>query len=312
MEETNCYVIPYLNPDLDGVASAIAYATLNCALGASACKAAYFGQLNAQTQFALANFGLEWPVLLASIPPGKFILVDTHHVNQLPAGFPVESVIEIVDHHPGGDPNAFPNARIQNEIVGAAATLVAEEYFASSLSISPEIAGMLACAIVSNTINFAAPSTSKRDRIAFERLRGHFAFSEAIISQLFQATFPVDFKTSFDCIREDVKIFTFGSTRVGLSQLEALGIPTLVQREDFQEAMLCFKSEHSLDHLLFNGIDLEQKKSWIRVDSFQSVALFSKVLGMEFHGTAACLDRIILRKSDLVSPLQGWFDRRLC
>lgn len=307
MEETNCYVIPYQNPDLDGVASAIAYATFKRALGAESCKAAYFGQLNTQTQFALANFGLEWAELLASIPLGKFILVDTHHVNQLPAGFSSDSVIEIVDHHPGGDPAAFPNARIQNEKVGAAATLIAEKFFASSFPISPEIAGMLACAIVSNTINFAAPSTSERDRIAFERLKGHFAFSESIISQLFQATFPVDSKTSIECIQEDVKIFTFGSARVGLSQLEAIGIHALEQRHDFQEAMLRFKREYSLDHLLFNGVDLAEKVSWIQVDSMQSAVLFSKVLGIEFVGNVTCLDRIILRKSDLVGPLWEYF-----
>ncbi len=307
MEETNCYVIPYQNPDLDGVASAIAYATLKCASGARSYKAAYFGQLNTQTEFSLAHFGMEWPVVLASIPVRQFILVDTHHVNQLPSGFQCQSVIEIVDHHPGGDPEAFPNASIQNETVGAVATLIAEKFFKSSLPISPEIAGMLACAIVSNTINFAAPSATERDRIAFERLKTHCSISESLVTELFRATFPIDNKTSLECIQEDVKIFVFGNARVGLSQLEAIGIQGLVYRSDFAEAMSRFKSEHHLEHLLFNGVDLAQKVSWVQVDSFQSATLFSKVLDVQLLGNAVCMDRIILRKSDLVGPLGDWF-----
>ena len=40
--------------------------------------------------------------------------VDTHHLNQLPEDLAPMAVTEIVDHHSGGQPEAFPNATIQN------------------------------------------------------------------------------------------------------------------------------------------------------------------------------------------------------
>jgi manganese-dependent inorganic pyrophosphatase len=307
LEKAATYITPYQNPDLDGVASAIGYALLETASGKSGFEAAYWGAMNSQTKFVLDYFGIQRIEPLLGIPSGWFVLVDTHHVNQLPDGFPCEQVIEIVDHHPGGDPAAFPNARIQNEEVGAAATLIAEKYFELGMIIPPETAGMLACAILSNTIRFAASSTTERDRKAFACLKSHVALSEALVEGLFAASFPIEAKSSIECIREDIKIFTFGQVRVGLSQLEAIGIEGLFARSDFEQAMQEVKGEKSLDHLIFNGIDVMQKKSLVKFDAAVTAALFSRVWAMEMDGTFIRLDRIILRKSDLVIPLQAYF-----
>src|SRR5690242_13997944 len=120
-------VTSYRNPDLDGVATALTLARyLNEREGVNA-RATIVGRLDAETACAFGLIGLAPPEQVQVIPVDHDVyLVDTHHLRQIEGFIEPSRVVGIIDHHPGGDPTAFPRARIINELVGAAATLVAE------------------------------------------------------------------------------------------------------------------------------------------------------------------------------------------
>ena len=160
-------VVSYVNPDLDGIACATALS----ALESHSWAPRLLGNLDSESVVVLDHLQLPTPGAVRDWVEVRSIwLVDTHHVRQLPAELPRERVIRITDHHPGGDREAFPNAVIQNESVGAAATLVAEKYFESGVVIPAAISALLQAAIISNTLGFGAAATSDRDRRAFDRL----------------------------------------------------------------------------------------------------------------------------------------------
>ena len=73
--------------------------------------------------------------------------------------------IEVVDHRAVNEADKFQNAKIQIEMVGSAATLIAEKFLHATTSTSPESAALLYSAIISNTINFQANVTTDRDII---------------------------------------------------------------------------------------------------------------------------------------------------
>lgn len=297
-----------MNPDLDGVASAMAYAHLKHNSGV---VAAYWGKLNAQTRYALNSLKIGQSIVeLTQIPVGSFVLVDTHHENQLPENFPLADVTEIIDHHPSGEPEKFPNARIQNEQVGAAATLVAERFLGEGIDLPIGIAALLALGILSNTINFAAPSTTSRDEKAFEWLKGYFDFVDSMVEELFRQSADIDSMQSLECLVEDLKIYSFGGTRIGISQLEAVSIEKLLNRHDFAQEVVDFAGENGLDHFVFNGVDVVQRKSYLQLGSKATSEVMGKIIG--FPGGDLCihLPRIVLRKTDLVGQLKAYFSSK--
>src|SRR4051794_16965340 len=94
-------VLPYTNPDLDGVACALSLEVL----AGGPWRAAVSGELDEESAAVLDLLGLAAP---PAPPPWKDVeaiwLVDTHHPSQLPLDLPEQLVVAIVDHHSGGDP----------------------------------------------------------------------------------------------------------------------------------------------------------------------------------------------------------------
>ncbi|MCS6871650.1 MAG: DHH family phosphoesterase [Anaerolineae bacterium] len=66
-EQESILVIGHRNPDMDAIASAIGYAWLLSALHSTPYVAARTGEVNAQTAFALARFGVEPPLLVPDV-----------------------------------------------------------------------------------------------------------------------------------------------------------------------------------------------------------------------------------------------------
>lgn len=165
-------VTSYINPDLDGLASAVVYAAH---LAPETVQPTFTGQPSSEAARVIDRLGLDDAISWIPVEGHQWedvVLVDCHHPVQLPHIADLHNVSVVIDHHPDGNAAAFPRASIQNEVVGAAATLIAERVSASSSfsALDATHAALLAAAIASNTLDFAAPSTTERDHAAYTRL----------------------------------------------------------------------------------------------------------------------------------------------
>lgn len=61
------YVIGHINPDTDSICSAIAYADLKQKITGDSYHAKRAGQINAETQYVLNRFGVQWPSYLPDV-----------------------------------------------------------------------------------------------------------------------------------------------------------------------------------------------------------------------------------------------------
>lgn len=230
-------VTSYTNPDLDGVACALVYVRY---LDTTA-TVAFAGALNVETSVVLSELGIDAPPKLDDVPAlAAVILVDTHHVRQLPDGVRADWVRLIIDHHADGESAAFPNATVQNERVGAAATLIAERIIEGGVDVEPAYGALLACAITSNTLNFRAPSTVGRDREAHawlsDRVRGRadLAALAALMSTARVGSLEVETLT---VLLRDTKRFETPSGMLVISQVEAEGAGAIAEAQDLLGAM---------------------------------------------------------------------------
>lgn len=302
-------VTTYTNPDTDGMCSAFAYSYYSTAKS-KYFTPVYFGSLDKETVFALSHFNVELPKQVTTTNQfHEIVLVDTHHTAQLSKEILLDKVIEIIDHHPSGNPESFPNAKIQNDEIGAACTIIAERMKSENIVPDETTAGLMALAIVSNTLNFTAPSTSQRDKNALQWLTTFIEIPDQLIKDMFEARSDVSAISSEEIIKGSLKEFNWGKHKVGISQVEMTDIKTIVQRPDFLNALLQVKTNLSLDYILFTGVDILKRTSTIFCPDYETLKVINEGMNFNSNQTTFEVDRILLRKTDFIPSLKEYFEK---
>lgn len=253
-------VTSYVNPDLDGVACALVYATY---LDMAATQPLFAGALSAEPAGVLERLNLSKSIRWITGSGDEWtdvVLVDCHHPAQLPHISNLEAVSLVIDHHPDGAPDAFPKAVIQNEIIGAASTLITERVIASSgiTALSPSHAALLAAAIASNTLDFSAPSATDRDHKAYMELA---RVAEPFISLQELRKAMREWRSSFlalsttDALTKDCKLIDTPHGRVAVSQLEGDNASAIAVRRDVVEGLAKLASPQEIAGSLLSLVD---------------------------------------------------------
>ena len=303
-------VTSYTNPDADGICSAIAYTFLMPNV-----IPLYSGVMDSETAFILQYFNVAAPIQATNFEKwDKIVLVDTHNINEISKFIDVEKVAIIIDHHlTGGTRQIFSNVtdkNFQNEAVGAACTLIAEKMKDENLILSPSIAGIMALAIISNTLNFNAQSTSQRDISIYEWLKQFVKIDDSLILEMFTAKSNFKYKKTYNLLSNNLKIFDFGNIMVGMIQIEMIEPKHITQRKSFKRILADIKEEKALDYLYFSGVNinvLEKFTTLIYCLDSESQAIMSHIFGNKSKKNTFLREGILLRKTHLIPLLVEYF-----
>lgn len=223
-------VTPKIHPDLDGYACAYAYSEFlnksgNPAIGIS------LGDLQKEITFLNQEFNIPRIPNNTEIvtKAEQIILVDASSLKGMPEGIDPTKVNEIIDHRSALEvKRTFPNAKIQIEQIGAAATLIVEKFNKDNVSMSKQATVLLYGAIASNTLNFQASVATEKDKVAFTWLAKSADLSTDLIHRMFI------FKSQFDDasfekqILSDFKEVEINGKLVGIAQLEVVGLKNIL------------------------------------------------------------------------------------
>lgn len=291
-------VTPYVDPDLDGTACAFAYSEFLRKTGEDA-VAGVFGTPHREAGFVLREFRVpaleDGDKLIGSAD--KVILVDASDLRGISGKIDPKKVVEIVDHRKVNEAEMFPNAKVQIELVGSAATLIAERFHREKTDISVESAALLFSAIASNTINFQANVTTGRDHAMADWLKTKFPLPDGYIMRMFaeKSHFGKPLKEVFE---GDFATFRFGDTRIGIAQLEIVDAAGFVEGNlaEIVRTLGELKSEESLDITFLTCIDVEKAFNELVAFDRETQELVGRVLGIGFGGNVARRDGILMRK----------------
>ena len=158
--------------EIDGYASCIAYRELLRLLGIEAKFVS-----NAVLNYSVTNSLLNIPYNIDDydVQDGdEFIILDLSNKEFFPTFVKEENIVELIDHHPGFEEywnNKLKDKAIIKEI-GAVATIIVNKYEESGLfdKMNNDIAKLLMAAILDNTLNFTAKTTTYNDRIVYQKL----------------------------------------------------------------------------------------------------------------------------------------------
>lgn len=194
----------------------------------------------------------------------RVVLVDHNEAAQSVPGLDQVEIVEIIDHHRLADIQTRQPISVRNEPVGSTNTIIAAMYQECGVMPSKEMAGLMAAAILSDTVMFKSPTCTKRDIAMAERLAriAHVSLDD-IGKELF-STSSAESKTAEDLFRSDYKQFHISEKDIGVSQITCIDSPYFLGRKDeFLEEMTRRKKTQNLDIIILMLTDVLLEGSYL-------------------------------------------------
>lgn len=226
------YVVGHKNPDTDTIVSAIAVADLWTKRGIEAAPIAQ-GPVNPESEFVLNKFGGSAPEVQTDATDKQVILVDHSDLAQSLENLDKGEVVAVVDHHKLGDVTTSNPLEMWVWPVGCSCTVIKAMYDFYNVEIPAKIAGMLMCAILSDTVMFKSPTCTQQDKDAVEALAKIAGVSDYMDLgvEMFKVKSAVDGTPASELLMRDYKDFDMSGKKVGIGQLEVVDLSMLDARK---------------------------------------------------------------------------------
>ncbi len=158
----------------------------------------------------------------------KVILVDHNERSQSVDGLEECEILEIIDHHRVADVFTGNPIYFRNEPVGSTSTIIASILFENGRRPSRRMAGVLAAAIISDTLLLRSPTSTNTDKMVLERLARIADLDiEKFTAEMFKAGTSLVGKTPQELLSQDFKTFAIGEEKVGVAQVYTMDLDSL-------------------------------------------------------------------------------------
>ena len=186
----------------------------------------------------------------------RVVLVDHNEASQSVLGLDQAEILEIIDHHRLADVQTSNPIFVRNEPVGSTNTIIASMFQDRGLMPSANLAGMMAAAIVSDTVMFKSPTCTPRDIRTAERMARIANVSlDELGKLLFSAT--VDHKSVEEMLFTDYKEFHVAGHSLAVAQLTCVDSSGVLSRKDeILARMQRHKEEKGFDMFLLMATDV--------------------------------------------------------
>ena len=190
---------------------------------------------------------------------------------------------------------------MRNEPVGSTCTIVTSMYFERGVMPSKKLAGLLAAAIVSDTIAFKSPTSTSTDRAMAERMARIAGLSlDALGREIFSVS--ADGHDLEELFLSDFKQFQIAGHSLGISQITTLDSDGFCARKsDFLALMERELVNRGYDMMLLMLTDvLKEGTTLLAVGDLETV---EHAFNVKVRDHAAFLPGVISRKKQVVPAL---------
>lgn len=302
------YTCGHIIPDSDSVCSAISLAYLLNKIGRAATPARQ-GELNPETKFILDKFGFEAPVLKTSFAGDELFITDYSDIAQAPQDLDKTTVVGIVDHHKLGDITTSAPLECWIRPVGCTNTIVKEMYDYHKVEIPKNIASIMLCAILSDTVIFKSPTCTALDIQVVKELSKICGIEDfgALGMEMFKVKSEVEGTPIRELVMRDYKNFDMHGTKVGVGQLEVVDGSVFDKiKDDLMEDIKKVKDEQNLHTVALLLTDIMKEGSEVLVVS-NDTSIFEKAFNCKLEDGKIWLDGCLSRKKQIIPFLEPAF-----
>lgn len=304
-------VIGHKSPDLDSVAAAIAYANFKNTLEKTdAYKARIAGQINKETEFALAKFDFERPPLLESAKDESLILVDHNETTQIVDGANEAKITEVIDHHKIDFKYAEP-IWFTAKPWGSSSTIIAQMFLDNNIDISKNLAGLMLSAALVDTVIAKSPTCTPKDKEIIEILAKISGISnwQDYGLELFNVRSTVSEMSAQDVIKSDYKDFNFAAGKFGIGQVETVNLNEFAQKTDAIKFELeKIKDEGGYHSVILFITDIIKEGSQFLIATTDGDKI-EEALGTKLENNEVYIPGIMSRKKQVVPMFTKVFDK---
>jgi len=190
--------------------------------------------------------------------------------SQSPEDIAEATILGIVDHHKLGDLKTDAPLEMWVRPVGCSNTIVKQMFDYYNIEIPKNLAGMMMCAILSDTVIFKSPTCTKEDTKACKELAQIAGIEDykALGMEMFIVKSDVLSATSKELVLRDFKDFNMGGNTIGVGQLEVVDLSVFdTMKSDLKEEMKKLKEEGGRHSVLLLLTDIMQEGSQLLVVS---------------------------------------------
>ncbi len=237
----------------------------------------------------------------------KVVLVDHNELGQAVAGLEQAEIIAIIDHHRLADVQTGNPVFMRNEPVGSTTSIIASMFQEHGLMPSPSLAGLMAAAIISDTVMFKSPTCTAHDKTLAERLARHAGINcdelgRAMFSRGANAEKPAE-----ELLKYDMKEFHLGSHSLSISQITTVdSSPFLARRDDFIDCLgkICRENHYDIAMMMITNVLKEGTELLFAGDA----EIIKNAFALDdLHGNHVFLPHVLSRKKQIVPALsQLW------
>ncbi len=232
----------------------------------------------------------------------QVVLVDHNEAAQSVPGLAQAEILAIIDHHRLADIQTTNPIYVRNEVVGSTSTIIAGLYQERGLMPSDKLAGLLAAAIISDTVMFKSPTTTDRDRQMAERMS---RIANVSLTELGQLIFNDDSnmaKPAEELFLTDFKDFHISEHRLGVSQVTCADAQRLMARRDeFLEVMAWIMKEQGYSMLILMLTDVLVEGSHLLYLGDEEI--FRQAFATELKDHSCFLPGVVSRKKQVIPML---------
>ena len=301
-------IFGHKNPDSDSVCAAIALADLKKKLGEDVAPAIQ-GELNPESKFVLKKFGVAAPKVVTSYAGQNVYLVDHSDMAQSPDDLKEATILGIVDHHKLGDVTTSQPLECWIWPVGCTCTVIASMYKYFNIDVPKEIAGIMLCAILSDTVIFKSATCTAKDREVCDWLSGICGESDlqALGIEMFKVKSAVEGTPIRELVFRDYKDFNMSGKGVGIGQLELVDLSIVDGiKADLEKDIKALKQEKGHHSIFLMLTDIMKEGTELLIAS-DDESVVKKAFNVAPADGKAWLKGVMSRKKEIVPNLEKAF-----
>ncbi len=303
------YIFGHTTPDSDSIVGALSLSYLKNQLGEDTI-ATRQGDINPETAFILEKFDYTAPELKTKVAGEDVYLIDFSDLAQSPKDIKEANILGIVDHHKLGDITTSAPLECWIRPVGCSNTIVKQMFDYHEIEIPKALAGMMLCAILSDTVIFKSPTCTKEDTKACKELAeiAEIEDYKALGMEMFIVKSDVLSATPRELVLRDFKDFKMGDNTIGVGQLEVVDLSVFdTMKETLKAEMKNIKEEEGRHTVLLLLTDIMKEGSQLLVLSDETLKIENAFNVKLDENAEVWLNGVMSRKKQIIPFLEKQF-----
>ena len=301
-------IFGHKSPDTDSTGSPIIWAWYLSTMRGLEAEAKLLGEPNTEAAFVLDYWKVKKPDIIEEVSPNdKIVIVDTNNPSELPQSVINADIIEIIDHHllVGGLKTKSP-LKVTIRPLACTATIMFDLMGKDTEKMPNSIKGLMLSCILSDTLEFRSPTTTKYDKEVALSLAKDLDIDLSILAtKMFEAKSDVSKISDENLIKMDSKQFEISGKELRISVLETTSPNTILKRKNsLINAMPKIIEDEGLDEILLFIVDILNQESTLLIPNENTREIAKKSFNVKSSEDFIKLPGVVSRKKQIIPNIK--------